>query len=312
MPELPEVETIKRGLAEHVVGQKITGVKRKWAKTLQDGGRHPAVPATPAQIKKHVIGAKVTGLRRRGKVLIIDLDNGYSLLFHLKMTGQIVFESDNSKTALRAKGEGLSQRFAGGHPTKSLESKLPDRSTRIIFELNDGSKLFFNDQRKFGWIKLVSTREADKDKLLARLGPEPLEAAFDVSEFIAAVKRRKAPIKAVLLDQNTVAGVGNIYADEALHKAKIHPATRANEVSKAKLAKLHQAVVDVIEDSLKYGGTTFTNYVNHLGKKGDYLKHARVFRRQGEPCPVCGTTIEKIRVAGRGTHICPKCQRISK
>lgn len=288
MPELPEVETIKRGLSEHIIGREIRGVKRLWAKTLQ---------AKPSDIKSKIVGAKIKDLRRRGKVLIMDLDNGYSLLFHLKMSGQIIADMADDG------------RFSGGHPTKSMESDLPDRSTRVIFELKDGSKLYFNDQRKFGWIKLVPTVEVDKDKLLARLGPEPLEAAFDVDEFITTVKRRKAPIKAVLLDQNTVAGVGNIYADEALHVAKIHPAQRANKIYKSKLKDLHAAIIDVMEASLKYGGTTFTNYVNHLGKKGDYLKHARVFNRAGEPCPVCGTEIEKIRVAGRGTHICPKCQK---
>lgn len=288
MPELPEVETVRRGLGEHIVGQKIIGVKRLWAKTLE---------AKPVDIKKNIVGHKIKGLRRRGKVLIVDLDDGYSLLFHLKMTGQIILDMADDG------------RFSGGHPTKSMESKLPDRSTRVIFKLSDGLKLFFNDQRKFGWVKLVPTDAVDRDKLLARLGPEPLEAAFDAGEFVAAVKRRKAPIKAVLLDQNTVAGVGNIYADEALHKAKIHPATAANRISKDKLKVLRQAIIYVIEDSLKYGGTTFTNYVNHLGKKGDYLKHARVFRREGELCPVCGTAVKKIRVVGRGTHICPNCQK---
>lgn len=333
MPELPEIETVKRGLADYITNQTITNVDQRWAKTLR---------ASPAQIKQHIMGHTIEQLRRRGKVLIWDLDNGYSLLFHLKMTGQIVLEYAGSSTGTgsteneeqgvrspehggRKQEDGTREtqdskpkvqnpadttRFAGGHPTKSLEADLPDKSTRVIFGLKDGSKLYFNDQRKFGWIKLVPTKEVNQDKLLSRLGPEPLGYHFDVEEFVTAVKRRKASIKAVLLDQDAVAGVGNIYADEALHKAKIHPRKKAHRVSKSKLKDLHQAIIDVMKDSLQYGGTTFTNYVNHLGKQGDYLEHARVFRREGEPCPVCGTPIKKIKVAGRGTHVCPKCQKM--
>lgn len=288
MPELPEVETIRLGLLPLIKGQEISGLKVLWAKTLQG-----------TSVRKHIIGRKVTDIRRRGKVLILDLDNKYSLLVHLKMTGQMIAEP--------AKGE----RFAGGHPTKSMVSKLPDASTRVIFGFKNGSRLFFNDQRKFGWIKLVPTAEVELDSLVARLGPEPLEATFVFEDFYTQIKKRKAPIKVVILDQSTLAGIGNIYADEALHLAKIHPQRLGVSIKPTEAKKLFEAIKQVLKASLGYGGTTFTTYVNALGVKGNYLDYARVFRRQGQPCPVCGTKIQKIRVAGRGTHVCPKCQRIA-
>jgi formamidopyrimidine-DNA glycosylase len=191
-----------------------------------------------------------------------------------------------------------------------MADSLPDRSTKVIFKLSDGSKLFFNDQRIFGWIKLVPQTEVMRDSLIARLGPEPLTEAFELPQFAAVLARRpKAPIKAVILDQSTVAGVGNIYADESLHLAKIHPATPAAKLRPAQVKRLYEAIKTIIALGVKHGGTSFTNYVNALGGRGDYLHHARVFRRQGLTCPVCGTVIIKTRVAGRGTHLCPRCQR---
>jgi formamidopyrimidine-DNA glycosylase len=289
MPELPEVETIRRGLDAGLAGRTITAVDILFEKSFQ----------APADlVRQIVVGATIKRLDRRAKVLIIELDNDYSLLIHLKMTGQMV---------LVAKRQTV---FAGGHPSASMMgSNLPDKSTRVIFAFDDGSKLYFNDQRKFGWIKLVPTAELGEDLLIARLGPEPMSTAFTAEGLALVLKRRKgSPIKAVILDQSTVSGVGNIYADEALHLAKIHPARLAGDLSSSEVKALHQAIKSIIGLGIEHNGTSFSNYVTVDQGKGDYLQHARVFRRQGLPCPVCGTEIIKLRVAGRGTHICPKCQ----
>lgn len=292
MPELPEVETIRRGLEQAIVGLKFTKVESLHPKSLQ----------TPiARVNEQLISSTILSLDRYGKVLVINLSSGYSLMFHLKMTGQVVLAHPSGK------------RSAGGHPTKSMAEKLPDNSTKVIFDLSDGSKLYFNDQRIFGWIRLVPTKEIVRDALIARMGPEPLTEAFELQKFAAILARRpKSPIKAVILDQSTVAGVGNIYADESLHLAKINPATPAVNLKPAQVKRLYEAIKAIIALGVEHGGTSFTNYVNALGGVGDYLHHARVFRRQGLDCPVCGTEIIKTRVAGRGTHFCPKCQPLPK
>lgn len=287
MPELPEVETIRIGLAKLLPGQTISDVWHDWAKSF---------PNAPADVARFMVNAKVKLVRRRAKVLIIELSSEYSLVIHLKMTGQLVFRGKKS--------------FGAGHPSKSLVGKLPDKSTRVILDFKDGSKLFFNDQRKFGWMRLLPTLEVPEIDFMKKVGPEPLEDDFTVDLFIKRLMRRKnSSIKAVLLDQTALAGVGNIYADEALWAAKIHPSTPVFKVSKSKLVVLHGALIDVLKLSIEKGGSTAKNYVNSDGKKGSYLTFAQVFRRDGQLCLRCGTIIEKIRVAGRGTHVCSKCQK---
>lgn len=290
MPELPEVETIKSGLDLFIVGHKFKEVKVLSEKTF---------PYAKEVTKTFVVGSRIKSVERRAKILIINLDSEYSLLFHLKMTGQIIYDQK------------AGERFAGGHPTESMIHKLPDNSTRVIFIYDNGDKLYFNDQRKFGWIKLEPTSEVKNDSLIKRLGPEPLSEHFTLPGFKSVLKRRgRTPIKAVILDQSTVSGIGNIYADESLHLAKIHPATIAANLTDSEIKRLHRAIKEIIKRGIEYGGTSFTHYVNALGKTGDYLKHARVFRQTGRKCSVCGTEIVKTRVAGRGTHLCPKCQKL--
>lgn len=294
MPELPEVETIRLGLLPRLKKRVIAQVEVHWHKTFN---------ADAEYIATHVAGSMVKDITRRGKVLIVHLNNGHALLFHLKMTGQLILESKNKKA------NSAGWRIGGGHPTKSMEGELPDTSTRVIFTFANGDKLFFNDQRKFGWVKLVLEEEVASESLIAKMGPEPMQKGFELHDFINRVQRRHAPIKAVLLDQSTLAGLGNIYVDEALHLAKIHPSVPASTLIPRQLSSLFDAIKTVLALSINHGGTSFTSYVNALGVKGDYLQHARVFRRTDEPCPTCGKTIEKIRVAGRGTHICPNCQK---
>ena len=288
MPELPEVETIRRGLELEITSQVISAVEVMWEKSF---------PVAVDLMNSIVVGAKIRKLDRRAKVLLIHLDNDYTLMIHLKMTGQMVLQKSDG------------ERFAGGHPTDSMKNPLPDRSSKVIFDFESGDKLFFNDFRKFGWIKLVQTDEIPLDALVARLGPEPLSDDFTLKSFQFQLNRHKrAPIKPTILDQSTVSGVGNIYADESLHLAKIHPERLSGELTPREVKRLHLAIKNIIAMAIEHGGTSFTSYVNALGGKGDYLDYARVFRKDGSPCPVCATEIVKIKIAGRGTHFCPKCQ----
>lgn len=288
MPELPEVETVRIGLASLLPGRQVANITFDWPKGF---------PNAPADVDAFLRQARVAGVRRRAKVLLIDLDTNYTLVIHLKMTGQLVFR-------------GTGQQFGAGHPNDSLVGELPDKSTRVTLAFTDGSNLFFNDQRKFGWMRLLPTPEVEQLDFFRKVGPEPLAADFSAQDFIDRLQRRKkSGIKAVLLDQTVVAGVGNIYADESLWGARIHPLTHVQDVPLAKLKALYQALRDVLQLSIQKGGSTDRNYVDAQGRRGSYLTFANVFRRQGQPCPRCGTSIIKTRVAGRGTHLCPQCQQ---
>lgn len=289
MPELPEVETVKRGLCKLIIGRKIKTVKSDYPKGF---------PNSKSDVDKFLINSTITDIRRRGKVVLIDLSTKYTLLIHLKMTGQLVFVDKNSH-------------FGAGHPNDSLVGKLPDKSTRVIFDFNDGSTLYFNDQRKFGWVKLVPTENINDVESIKKMGPDALDPNLTPDEFIARfARRRNTSIKAALLDQSVIAGVGNIYSDEALWGAKIHPMRRVGSLSKSEFEKLYSELRFVLNLAIEKGGSTDRNYVDAEGKKGSYLKFARVFRKEGLKCPRCGHEIIKIRVAGRGTHICPNDQRL--
>jgi formamidopyrimidine-DNA glycosylase len=291
MPELPEVETIKLGLAKLLPDLKIRSVKHDWPKSF---------PNAEADVNTFMIGSSVTSVKRRAKVLIINLSTDYSLVVHLKMTGQLVYLGNSVK-------------FGAGHPNDSLIHQLPDKSTRVEIDFNDDSKLFFNDQRKFGWMRLIPTLEIENLDFFKKVGPEPLSSDFTWQELYDRLQRRKnTSIKAAILDQTVLAGIGNIYADESLWGAKIYPGTLVKNVPKAKIKKLYAEIVYVLNLSIEKGGSTDKNYVNAEGKKGSYLTFARVFRREGQPCPRCGNIILKTRVATRGTHYCPVCQKIPK
>lgn len=288
MPELPEVETVRRGLADLIIGKVVTSESHDTEKGF---------PNAEADVKEFLIGATITDVRRRAKVLMIDLSTGYSLLIHLKMTGQLVFVGDT--------------RFGAGHPNDSLVNELPDKSTRVTLTFTDDSKLFFNDQRKFGWMRLMPTVEIPNIDFMQKVGPEPLADDFTPKEFMQRFARRsKTNIKAALLDQSIVAGVGNIYADESLWGAKLHPKRLVGSVTEQEFTTLFHELREVMNLAVEKGGSSNHTYVNAEGKKGSYMDFARVFRREGLPCPRCGTTIEKLRVAGRGTHICPHCQQL--
>ena len=288
MPELPEVETVRCGLAELLPGRVVARA------VVFDSPK--SFPNAPSDVEQFLYGARVTAVRRRAKVLMIDLDTRYSLVVHLKMTGQLIFRG--------------AQSFAGGHPNDSLIGELPDRSTRVQIEFTDGSRLFFNDQRKFGWVKLLPTDEVKNLPFMQKVGPEPLDETTRAEDFIQRIRRRQnSMIKPAFLDQTVIAGVGNIYADEALWAAQIHPQTRVKKVNDQQLNTLFTELRKILQLSIDQGGSTDKNYVDAEGRKGNYLTFAHVFRREGQAChrhP--DQEIIKLKVGGRGTHVCPVCQ----
>jgi len=288
MPELPEVETVRSGLQRLLPGRIVRSATNDTAKSF---------PNTAADVEQFLVGAEIVAIRRRAKVLLIDLSSDYTLVIHLKMTGQMVFVSSQT-------------RFGAGHPNDSLIDQLPDKSTRVTLEFADGSQLFFNDQRKFGWMRLMPTVEVPNIDFMQKVGPEPLETDFTPDVFYERLQRRKnTNIKAAILDQTVLAGVGNIYADESLWGAKIHPRTLVKNLGKAQITDLHRELQYVLNLAIEQGGSSNHTYVNAEGKKGSYMHFARVFRRDGQTCPRHpDVIIEKIKVAGRGTHICPVCQ----
>lgn len=325
MPELPEVETVRKGLESLIVGKTIKSV-------VHDNER--SFPNDPAIVSQFAINSDVSLVKRRAKVLLIELSTEYTLMTHLKMTGQLVFVADATKQAQNLKheirnkskkemdadfefrasnlefAESDSIRFGAGHPNHSLVGNLPDKSTRVTIIFEDDSKLFFNDQRKFGWMKLLPTALVAQEPFMVKLGPEPLELEFTDQVFISRVRRRaNTSIKAAILDQTVLAGVGNIYADESLWGAKIHPATLVRNLSDKQLSVLRREIIYVLKLSIEKGGSTDRNYVNAEGKRGSYIDFARVFRQENKPCPRCQAIIIKTRVAGRGTHICLICQK---
>ena len=287
MPELPEVETVKRGLSRLIVGKRIKAVAYDTEKSF---------PNAPADVNEFLIESSIVSVSRRAKVLLIELSSDYSLVIHLKMTGQLVYRG--------------SEVFGAGHPNDSLIGELPDRSTRVTITFDDGSKLYFNDQRKFGWVKLYPTVEVSNIDFMKRVGPEPLEDSFTAADFIPRIRRRNGTtVKAAILDQTVLAGVGNIYADESLWGAYLHPATRVRDVTDPQLTTLLSEIKYVMNLSIEKGGSTDKNYVDAEGKRGSYIDFARVFRRKGQACPRHpDVMVEKTRVAGRGTHVCPVCQ----
>lgn len=293
MPELPEVETVRRDLESHLIGARFQSLKIINFKNV--------APAA-AFLAKFLKGRGISAIRRKGKLLIIDLkDVDRHLLFHLKMTGQLIFVSSQ-------------EIIGGGHSLASnsfaeaIGGPLPHKHTRAYFVFSDGSRLFFNDLRKFGYIKLVSGEELSQI-LLNNYGPEPMDEAFNFEYFQGILKDRKRLIKALILDQKLIAGLGNIYADEALFMAGIVPWKEGGALKKREIDKLLVAIKEVIARAIKHRGTTFRNYVDGEGKKGNFTNLLQVYGRQGEACLVCASEILKLKLAGRGTHYCPKCQK---
>lgn len=274
MPELPEVQTVVTGLQQTIIGKTIASVEHDWANSF---------PNLADDVTDYLIGATIESVERRAKVIRINLNNGWALLVHLKMTGQLVYEVP----------------------------RFPDKTTRVILTFSDETRLYFNDQRKFGWMKLLCREAIDQLPTIQSLGPEPLSDSFTWQVLRdRASRHRKTNIKATLLNQTVLAGMGNIYTDEALFLAGIHPARLTISLSDDDYQRLHGFIRQVLQKSIDLGGSSRQNYLNVDGTKGDYLDDPFVYGRTGQACKICGHTIEKSRVAQRGTHTCPKCQKL--
>lgn len=274
MPELPEIETIRHSLGKHVQGKEIARVEILLPRQI----KWPE----PAAFTARVLHRTITDLERAGKYLLLKLDNDIRLVFHLRMTGQLVYcESD---------------------------SQAENAHRRLVLQLNNGGALVFSDTRTFGTVYAMEPQELKLIQGLAELGPEPLTEQFSPAYLTEAAAGKKTKIKSFLLDQRKIGGLGNIYADEALFCAGINPQRQAGSLAEAEIQRLYQAVNKVIADGIKDGGTTFRDYRDGDGNRGSHQEHLFVYGRGGEPCRTCGTAIAKIKLGGRGTCFCPVCQ----
>ncbi len=282
MPELPEVETIRRALQKTLPGQKIVSVDVRVQKLFHGDS---------VSLK----GQTITEVTRRSKVLIFQLSKSI-LLFHLKMTGQLIY--------VPKRGEVI----VGGHPDKVYSMNLPHKHSHVIFELEKGT-LYFNDLRKFGWIKIYPDIETAAHEF-ANLGTEYTWPEYTLEYLEKKLARRSSTtIKQALLEQSLVAGVGNIYADETLFCARVRPTRKVRDLKPAEIKRIFECIPQVFELSLKHGGTSSQHYVQPDGSLGTYLNFANVYKREGQPCKVCGNPIERIKLGGRSAHFCPNCQK---
>lgn len=271
MPELPEIETIKRDLSRLIVGKRILDIETDSAKQVQP---------SPGAMKKAIIGATIKKISRRAKVLQIFLSNNKILVIHLKLTGQLL---------VRKKG-------------------VPrDNWQHVTFVLSGDKELRFTDLRKFGWIKLVES-EKELEKLLAGFGPEPLDG-LNLKKFEAILASSRRPIKLVLMDQKKIAGIGNIYANDALFLAKIDPKRKADKLRNEETKKLFKAIERVLKAGIRHRGASDQYYLDALGHKGSYQEHFLVYGRVGKKCLNCNSKVKKIKLSGRGTYFCPVCQK---
>ena len=269
MPELPEVETVKNELTPHIIGHRLTGVTLIWEGIL----RQPSA----TELSSRLNGQKITGLARYGKYLVLSLDGDDLLILHMKMSGSLLIGRDSSESP---------------------------KYTRAIIHLDNGNSIFFRDPRKFGVMWLVK----DKNSVVGKLGPEPLEEDFTPRVMAHRLKNRTAPIKALLCDQSFIAGIGNMYADEALFAAGIHPLRPGGSLSRAEIIRLHAAIRQVLRSAISSKGASIVNYYRPGGEPGTAHFDFKVAHRRGKSCPGCGTPLQRITVRKRGTYFCPRCQ----
>jgi len=288
MPELPEVETVRLQLLLKVQGKEIDSVEVFHSKIVNHD----------ETIDDRLRGKVIKHIDRIGKLMIFSFEGEDDLfmLAHLKMTGQFFYVDNDGKVV------------GGGHTMSGLTGgDWPHKHSRVAFHFTDRSTLYFNDMRLFGYTKLATAAQVAVAR--SGFGPEPIDPEFDCQWFATKLKKRKTPIKAALLDQKFIAGLGNIYVDEALWRAKVRPMRRADRVTKAEAAVLCKAAGDVMNESIQVGGTTFQHFVDTGGNNGNFTDYLRVFGQQGKTCSRCGEIIKKTRCAGRGTHYCPGCQK---
>ena len=295
MPELPEVETLKRELSRAVIGLQVKKTQVLWPKTV--------APLSVKVFEKEIVGRKIKSVSRQAKILIIDFTDSTALAIHLKLTGQLIFVPPPTTVIKKSP-----MTVVGGHPDNQMIEKQPSKYTRIIFEFTDGSHLYFNDLRKFGWVRLVDDTQL-KD-LTKHLGLEPLSKLFTDQALTDIFKHYpNRTIKQILLDQTLIAGIGNIYADESCFLAKLLPTRKAQTLKPTQIKKLREKIIAVLKLSIKKKGTSSRDYRQSDGSLGGFVPHIKVYGRAGQPCQVCGRPIQKIRHAGRGTHFCQYCQK---
>lgn len=281
MPELPEVETIKLQFEKFLVGHRIQDIKILDTRILSGD-------------KNKILDTKILGIRRFAKVICIDLSNKYSILAHVKLTGQFIYRGPNLKNP-----EKLSSKVTGG---------VPGPHTHVIFNLDKGGVLYYNDVRRFGWIKIEKRDEIEKEKFITKLGPEPFrDLTLNIFREILSKTRRN--IKVVLMDQGKMGGVGNIYANDALWRAGISPKRPSNNLKTEEIKNLYNAIITVLKAGLKYGGASELAFVTPDGREGQYQNHTLVYGHEGQPCERCHkSAIKKFFLGGRGTYVCPVCQ----
>jgi formamidopyrimidine-DNA glycosylase len=298
MPELPEVETIRRDLAKVLVGKKITDVEVM--------NKSP-VKQLVESFKKALLNKKVKSIERIGKLMMFDLSDGNFLLIHLKMTGQLIYRHGHQ---IIEGGHNLPIFSAeGGSASGGKAQWLPTKYTWVVWKFNDGSRLYFNDMRKFGYLKTVDKKE--KEKIVAKYGIEPLTKNFTLVNFKKVLDKRKTSIKSVLLNQALVAGIGNIYADEICFAAKVCPDRSVAKMSDTEIKKVFTASEVILKKAIAHKGTTFRDYVNAHGGKGNFSDYLQVYKRVGEKCLRCKKGIITARkIGGRSSHYCPVCQKV--
>jgi len=280
MPELPEVETIRSQLEKLIVGKKIIKV---------DVYLPRMVKSPLDKFRKIVVGSKIEGINRRAKILIFKLSNKWSMLVHLKLSGRLIF---------RRKGEAL----------KDEDTKW----NHLIYYFSDGSRLFHNDLRQFGYVKLIETDKLADFFKKEKLGPEPLEKDFTFEKFreILYSHGLHAKIKPFLMDQKNIAGIGNIYSDEVLFLAGVHPLRKISELKEKEIRKIFEAIKKILKEAIKLRGTSADTYLDAKGEEGGYISHLKVYGREGEKCKKCGSIIQRVKIGGRSAHFCPKCQKM--
>ena len=290
MPELPEIETIVEGAKKSLIGKKIERVEIRVPKIVN---------FLVEEFKKGSIGAEIINIRRFAKIIVIDLSSGNSILIHLKLTGQLVYAGPGKIGQIEIE--------KGGHPSRVYDQPLPHNYTHVIFDFSDGSHLYFNDIRRFGYLKLVKTAEVGERPEIKNLGPEPLDG-WTYEEFAEKLHRRpRSKIKQVLMDQKFVSGIGNIYANEIMFYARVRPDRLIGTLNEEEKKKIFKGIKFILKKAIVMGGSSENTYVNLEGKKGDFMKYAKVY--QQKVCNICGGPIKRITIGGRGTFYCPSCQK---
>ena len=304
MPELPEVETIRRELESKILDKKILSVEVRLPKMVSIG---PETVSNKRKSSKEVAdkfgrilrGQKFTSARRRAKMLILDLSGAYSLLVHLKMSGQFIFASKKE----------LPKKIRAFNNPKFPELKLPHKYTHVIFHFQNGDKLYYNDLRQFGYLRLVRETQISKVREFREYGPEPFDPVFSPDYFSDRLKTRKVSIKQVLMDPRVVTGIGNIYSDEILYCARVRPYRAANKVKPRELGAIYKCIPKILKSAIKRQGSSVGDFFRTDGREGTFGKVHKVYAKVGRKCQKCGTIIKSIKLGGRTSSYCPSCQK---